>query len=405
MARRARHDSPARCLFVALVLAIVACAPAGPGASSAPPAPAATAAATAPPAATASPPAASAAASAGGAGGASPASGTAGLAPLPTTPVVSLKAGVVPIAPFAPFFVGRARGYFAEVGLDVEIETAPSVIDLLPALAQGQLQVGACTSNLACLNFLNRRTDIQIVAGLQAAGRTEKSRDSVGLVVRQDIWDSGAIRGAQDLPGRTLYLIGGEGGTPHAHVARWLRRNGVDPRSIEIAPMTFPDVFAAMQNRGIEVGYQTEPLLSGGIARGVHHLLAGLEELDPAVQELFVMYWSGIDRLGPLVGERFAVALLRATREYLNAFEYGVDQDAVIEVLTQETPIKDPAVYRQIHYPWIDPDGAFSRASLESDAELFRDLGLIGPVDLSQAFQDKYRQAAVQRLGEYRPPR
>jgi NitT/TauT family transport system substrate-binding protein len=312
--------------------------------------------------------------------------------------------GVVPIAPFAPFFVGRARGHFAEMGLDVETVPAPSVIDLLPALAQGQLQVGACTSNLACLNFLNRRTDIQIVAGLQAAGRTEKSRDSVGLVVRQDLWESGAIRGAQDMPGRTAYLIGGEGSTPHAHVARWLRRGGVDPHSVEIAPMSFPDVFAAMQNRGIEVGYQTEPLLSGGIARGVHHLLAGLEELNPTVQELFVMYWTGIDRLGPQVGERFAVALLRATREYLNAFEYGINQDAVIDVLTQETPIKDPAVYRQIHYPWIDPDGAFSRASLESDAELFRDLGLIGPIDLSQAFEEKYREAAVQRLGEYRPP-
>jgi NitT/TauT family transport system substrate-binding protein len=318
---------------------------------------------------------------------------------------VSLKVGAVPIAAFSPFFIGKARGHFAEMGLDVEIVPSASVIEILPALAQGQIHVSGCTANVACLNFLNRRTDIQIVAGLQAAGHTEKSRDSVGLVVRQDLWESGTIRGAQDLPGRTAYLIGGEGGTPHVHVARWLRRNGVDPKSVEIAPMIFPDVFAAMQNRGIEVGYQTEPLLSAGVARGVHHLLASLEDLNPTAQELYVMYWTGIDRMGPQVGERFAVGLLRAMREYVNAFEYGVNQDAVIDVLTQETPIKDPAVYRQIHYPWIDPDGAFSRASLESDAELLRDLGLVGPIDLSQAFEDKYRQAAVQRLGEYRPPR
>src|SRR4051794_3461093 len=396
----AHHGRSARYLVALLVLASVACATAGSPAPSAPPAPAAAASqpapAGSPPSAGGAPPAVS-----GGARGAS----SGATAALPTTPVVRLEGGGGAIAPFAPFFVGRARGHFAEMGLDVEIVPAPSVIDLLPALAQGQLQVGACTSNLACLNFLNRRTDIQIVAGVQAAGRTEKSRDSVGLVVREGVGESGAIRGPQDLPGRTLYMIGGEGATPHAHVARWLQRSGVDPRSVELEAMNFPDVFAAMQNRGIEVGYQTEPLLSGGIARGVHHLLAGLEELDPAVPELFVMYWTGIDRMGPQVGERFAVALIRATREFLDAFEYGVDQDAVIDVLTQETPIKDPAVYRQIHYPWIDPDGKFLRASLESDAELFRDLGVIGPVDVSQAFDDQYRQAAVQRLGEYRLPR
>jgi NitT/TauT family transport system substrate-binding protein len=399
-------------IAILIVLAVGACAPAAGPAPSAASAPAAQPTQPAKPAAsqstaapTASAPASAAQSPAGGAGaGAASIAGAAGQAALPTTPTVSLKVAAVPIAAFAPYFIGKARGHFAEMGLDVEIVPVASVIEILPSLAQGQVQVSACTANVACLNFLNRRTDVQIVAGLQSAGKTEKSRNSVGLVVRQDLWDSGAIRGPQDLPGHTVHLIGGEGSTPHVHVARWLLRNGVDPHSVEIAALGFPDVYAAMQNKASELGYQTEPLLSGGIARGVHHLLAGLEDLDPGVQELYVMYWTGIDRLGPQVGERFAVGLLRATREYLNAFEYGENQDAVIDVLTQETPIKDPAVYRQIHYPWIDPDGTYSRQSLESDADLLRDLGQVGPIDLSQAFEDKYRQTALQRLGEYRPP-
>jgi NitT/TauT family transport system substrate-binding protein len=378
-----RAPQAGRPLLLGLALALAAaCTPASPGAPSASPVPASRAGAPSPTVAAPVPSAPT----------------------LVTSPMVSLKAGVVPIAAFAPFFIGRDRGYFTEVGLDVEIVTSSSVIELLPALAQGQLHVGGCTANVACLNFLNRRTDIQIVAGLQAAGRTERSRNSVGLVVRQDLWDAGTIRGPQDLPGRTVYVIGGEGSTPHAHVARWLRRNGIDPKRVEIAPMFFPDVYAAMQNRGIEVGYQTEPLLSAGMARGVHRLLASLEDLNPRAQELYVMYWTGIDRLGPQVGERFAVGLLRAARAYLNAFEYGRDQDAIINVLVEATPIKDPAVYQQVHYPWIDPDGRFSQESLVSDAELFQDLGLVGPIDLSQAFEDKYRRFAVEYLGEYRPP-
>jgi hypothetical protein len=39
-----------------------------------------------------------------------------------------------------------------------------------------------------------------------------------------------------------------------------------------------------------------------------------------------------------------------------------------------------------------------------ADAELLRDLGLMPAVDLGPMFDDRYRQFAVQYLGEYRPP-
>jgi hypothetical protein len=128
------------------------------------------------------------------------------------------------------------------------------------------------------------------------------------------------------------------------------------------------------------------------------------DEMNPNAEILYMMFWTGIDRLGPRVGERFLVGYLRGARDYVNAFEYGIDQDAIIQILTQETVIKDPAVYRQIKYNWVDPNGVFSSAALQADAELFYDLGLMGPVDLSPVFEDRYRQFAVEYLGEYRPP-
>ena len=51
----------------------------------------------------------------------------------------------------------------------------------------------------------------------------------------------------------------------------------------------------------------------------------------------------------------------------------------------------------------MDPNGVVNRASLEGYATLFRDLGVAPtPIDLSPAFDDKYRAFAVQYLGEYR---
>jgi NitT/TauT family transport system substrate-binding protein len=336
------------------------------------------------------------------------ASGPADAAPpaLPVVPAVDLKVGVLPMVSYGPFFIAHDRGYFQEVGLNVELVGTGNVLQQLPAIAQGQLHAGSCATNVGCFNALNRRTDIQIVADLESAGRTERSTGNLALVVRKDLWDRGAIRGAHDLVGRTVYVQAGAGSGGYVVAARWLRRLGIPPHSIDWSPMLYPDVYAALQNGGIEVGFTTEPLVSAGVARSVHHILATQEEMHPTAARLFVTYWAGIDQLGPLVGERFMVAYLRGVRDYINAFEYGVDLDAIVDILMRETPLKDRELCRQIKYAWVDPNGQANREAIQADVELLAELGHFQtPVDLSAAFEDKYRAFAVRYLGPYQPPR
>ena len=174
---------------------------------------------------------------------------------------------------------------------------------------------------------------------------------------------------------------------------------------MEWTQLQFPDLFAAMQNGGAEVGFQSEPFVTAGLTRGVHQVLASTEVMDSSSQTTYIMYCTCIDKLGPQVGERFMVAWLRAGRDFMNAFEYGVDQDAVINILTRETGIKDPEVHRQSKFPWHNPNGEVNRDSLQVDADLFAELGLMERTDISASFDDKYRELAVRYLGEYQPPR
>ncbi len=385
-----RGHRPTRRLVGGVLLALLlmdGCAPAASPSPTALPAP------TTPPAALASAPPAAAP--------------TAPSQPeLTTAPSVALKVGTVPFATNAPLFIAQARGYFTEVGLDVVFSSFNSVTQQVPALAQGQLQVGSCASNAACFNALQRGTDIRIVADLTSAGKTERSTGNTALAVRKDLWDDGTIRAPRDLVGRTVYLVPGPGGGDQPTVALWLRRNDVDPASVDWAGMGFPEQLAAMENQAIETGIQTEPLPTAGLARGAHQILATQEQMDPTAQLLYLAYWAGIERLGPMIGERFMVAYLRGARDYINAFEYGVDEDAIINVLTAETFLKDPATYRQIKYSWVDPNGVVGQTSLEARAEIFRDLGVITTApDIGGAIDDRYRQFAVRYLGEYRPPR
>jgi NitT/TauT family transport system substrate-binding protein len=324
---------------------------------------------------------------------------------MPTSPVVSVKVGTIPLAHNSPFFIARARGYFVEAGLDAELVDTGTINDQLPALRQGQLHAGSALAQLQLFNALARGVELRIISDLQSAGKTEKSRGGGALVVREDLWTAGTIREPRDLAGRTVALAGGAGSPTRANVSRWLQRNGVDASTVDWITMFFPDQYAAMQNGALELGYQSEPLLSAGLERATWRILATQEDLNPETQSVFVVYTPEMERLGPLVGERFEVAMLRAVREYINAFEYGVNQDQIIDIMTKETVIKDPAVYRQIRYGWMDPNGVVKRASVEADEQFYWENGLLpARPDLSQAFDDRYRQFAVQYLGEYRLP-
>src|SRR5581483_10026684 len=193
---------------MALLGLALACAPAASAPASKPPAPTSAPAATAAPATSA--PAAAAPTTA------------AGQPALVRSPAVDLKVGVIPQASYAPFFIAQARGYFKELGLNVEFFPTGNIVDQLPAIAQGQLNVGSCSTGVPCFNALNRRVDVKIVADLQSAGKTEKSTGNLALVVRKAVWDAGTIRSARDLVGRSVYTIAGEGSGPHVVLARWL---------------------------------------------------------------------------------------------------------------------------------------------------------------------------------------
>jgi NitT/TauT family transport system substrate-binding protein len=391
------------CLGLAAL--VLGCAPAaGPAPASKAAAPTGAPAAAVPAAPT---PAASAGGSSasGGAAATAPNAGAASQPALVSAPAVDLKVGVIPQASYAPFFIAQARGYFKELGLNVEFFPTGNLVEQLPAIAQGQLNVGSCSTGVPCFNALNRGVDVKIVADLQSAGKTEKSSGNLVLAVRKAVWDAGTIRTARDLVGRSVYTIAGEGSGPHVVLARWLQRQGIDPRSVDISPMNYPEVFAAMQNGAVDVGFSTEPLVTAGLTRGVHEVLATQEEMHPTTARLYALYSSGIDRLGPQVGERVMVAYLRAARDYINAFEYGVDLDTIVDVLVAETPLKDRDTYKQIKYAWVDPNGVVQRETLEADAELFCQLDVMKePLDLGGAFEPKYREFAVRYLGEYRPP-
>src|SRR5205814_2284119 len=110
------------------------------------PAPAAPTGASAPPSSGAAPPGSAAAPPAGGTGGAAaPAAPAAQIAspPSPAPRLETVKIATQPIPNFAAVFIGRERGYLREEGIEIEEVPFDTSSQNIPAIAAGQIDVGA----------------------------------------------------------------------------------------------------------------------------------------------------------------------------------------------------------------------------------------------------------------------
>ena len=84
----------------------------------------------------------------------------------------------------------------------------------------------------------------------------------------------------------------------------------------------------------------------------------------------------------------------------------GPRADEIIGILTADTLIKDPAVYKATYANGCNPDGRINVDSVRKDLELYRERGLIeGNVTVEQVIDSSFVDFAVRELGPYKPRR
>ncbi|HZR97976.1 MAG TPA: ABC transporter substrate-binding protein [Chloroflexota bacterium] len=323
---------------------------------------------------------------------------------VPTTPV-TLKAGVLAIGSWSGMFIAQERGYFQELGLNVEMEQFPTGTEMRPGIVSGQLAVGGGGLNAGTMNLIGREADLKIVADMESIRADHPSPDA--LAVRKDLWERGVIRAPKDIEGREIFAPGGAGGGLYLPIMRWAEREGIDKSRITMSNLGTSDIRIALANGGIELGFVSEPNLTAGLDAGEFNVLASTSDMYPG-QELLVMVYNmkAIEAAGERAGERFMIGYLRGVRDYINAFYYDRDRDAVIDVLVRNTAVKDRQIYQRMRTNWADPNGRVNTANMSADAAIYVAGGQMPQVpDLSRAYEPRFAEFAVSYLGEYQPPR
>jgi NitT/TauT family transport system substrate-binding protein len=365
-------------------------------------------------AATAAPAKPSGAAPAPGAGGA-PASAPAstaqaqpGAAAGPTLPMpgplaalVKVRVGSVGSLADGPIFVAHERGYFTELGLDVEDIRAQGVTELVAPLAAGQIEVLAAAMAAGLYNAFARNIDVRIVSD---KGRLTKDHGNAGLVVRQDLWDSGQVRTLADLRGRRVGLAGYNAGSAvtlflgNALDARGMSITDIDPVNIVLG-----DLNVAFANGSLDAAIQIEPVLTVGVASGLYSIMMRSDELYPDLQSGFNLYSADFSRNQNDAGRRWMIAYLRGARDWTDAFDKRRGYDEVVDILTRATSVKDKALYERIVSSAMDPNGRLNVASLVAAQDWFAANGFIPQkVDVPALIDMQFVDYAVGVLGEYR---
>jgi NitT/TauT family transport system substrate-binding protein len=296
--------------------------------------------------------------------------------------------------------IARARGYFRDQGLNVELVPVQSAPETIPALASGDLEAAGGTMSTALFNAIDRGLALKMIAD-KGSSRPGFEYSQVGI--RRDLLDSGAVRDVADLRGRKIG-VASERSSVESLVAQVFKPGGLTVADVDLTVLGYPEGVVALSNNAIDAASTIEPMMSVGFAQGV----SGTWQPGWSSTAYGGVYQAGTLVISPRFAaqadpvRRFLVAYLRGVRDYNDAFARGIGRPEMIALLTDQTTVKDPAAYDRMQMAGLDPDGRIARQALQIDLDYFRQMGYYtGPLNLNDVIDDSYLEAALREVGPY----
>jgi ABC-type nitrate/sulfonate/bicarbonate transport system substrate-binding protein len=316
----------------------------------------------------------------------------------PLSPRVAVRYGELGQASDAGFYLALDRGYFAEEGLDVEPVSLGSGGRMVPALGAGQVEVGGGGMSAALINAIARDVPLKLIAD---KGSLRQGFGYESLVVRKDLFDSGAVKTIPDLKGRKIalnsttsmdfFLLNGA-----------LESAGVRLEDTVLEEISFSDMIAALANGSVDAAISLEPIATAIVHQGVGIKLLTLDAVMPNAQVGVIMYAPHFMRDQPEAARRFAIAYLRGMRDHNRAFTTGERRDEAIQTLIKHTSIKDPLVFDTMVPPGLNPDGYLNLDGVMAAQEFWRRSNLLQATLPAEAVVDhSYLDYAISVLGRY----
>lgn len=313
--------------------------------------------------------------------------------------------GVVDSLSDAPFFLAMDNGYFAEAGIEATFERIPSLAGQVAPLSSGALDVGSGAIAAGVYNAVGRGIPLKIVAD---KGRNAPSYGYNTVMVRKDLYDSGAIKSLKDMKGHTIATIG-VGSSDTSILNEAMRSVGLTYDDIKISQLALPNHIVAMENKAIAMTLTPDPFATRMVDKGVAVKLAMVDQFYPNAQQTVLIYSAKFIKERPEVAQRFMNAYVRGIRAYVSGLKdgrvAGKNADQVIASLIKNGREKDADLLRRMVPVTMDPSGHLNVASIKKDFAFLKEKGFVTAQEVSvdELLDDSFVTRAEKALGPYKP--
>ncbi len=297
----------------------------------------------------------------------------------------------------AGFYIANEKGYFDDYNIEVEFVTFANSDDMLPALASGEVDIAGGISSAAFFNAIAQGIDVKIIAD---KGHNAKGRSYFTFVIGADKQDE--IKDYSDLKGKKI-AVSGENGVDDYIYQLMLEHAGLAKDEVEFVLMPdFGTMLAAIENGSIDAALNIEPLITQGVAQGIHARFGDATDFAPEAQIAMVLGSPQFMNDEQDVSLRFMAAYLKGVRDYNDAFIKGEGKDEIIDIMTEYTALKDAAVWEDVFVTGLDPNGKMFIGDIRDQYEMYKKNGAIrGEFKFDEAIDTSITEKAVEIIGEY----
>ncbi len=298
----------------------------------------------------------------------------------------------------AGFYIANEKGYFDDYNIEVEFATFSNSDDMLPALASGDVDIAGGISSASFFNAIAQGIDVKIIAD---KGHNEKGKSYFTFVIGAD--KQGEIKDYSDLKGKKI-AVSTEHAVDDYIFHQMLEHAGLTKDDVEFVIMSdFGNMMAAIENGSIDAALQIEPLITQGVAEGIHVRFGDATDFAPEAQIAMVLGSPQFMKDEQDVSLRFMAAYLKGVRDYNDAFKKGEGKDDIIDIMTQYTALKDAAVWEDVFVTGLDPNGKMFIDDIRDQYEMYKKNGAIrGEFNFDEAIDTSITEKAAKIIGEYK---
>lgn len=297
----------------------------------------------------------------------------------------------------AGFYIAKEKGYFEDYNIEVEFAQFANSDEMLPALASGDVDIAGGVSTASFFNAIAQGIDVKIIAD---KGHNVPGKSYFTFVIGNHMKDE--IKEYKDFKGKRI-AISSKNSIDEYIYLEMLKHAGLTPDDVEFVLLAdFGSMLGAIENGSIDAALQIEPLIAQGIENGFHERFGDATDYAPESQIAMVLGSPQFMNEEKDVSLRFMAAYLKGVRDYNDAFVKGEGKAEIIDIMTQHTSLKDPALWEKVFVTGLDPDGKMFLDDVKKQYDAYKANGAIdGDVDFDKAVDTSITEKAVEILGEY----